>query len=110
MSFSTLAGKSALSRRWGKFRTPVLGFLLDHRELTVAALFTVHPVLWAVALIVGALAGVARAWLAHLTVVRCEEEHTRRVELAVTHTDGVHRAAVVRAAGQLAPTAPRRRR
>jgi hypothetical protein len=78
--------------------------------LTVAALFTVHPVLWAVVLVVGALAGLARAWLAHLTAVRREEEHTRRVELAVTHTEGAHRAAVVRAAKQLAPTTARPRR
>jgi hypothetical protein len=82
----------------------------------VEALFTTHPVPWAVVLIAGPLAGVVRAWLAHRTAVRREEEHTRRVELAVMCTDSLHRAAVVRAAGQLAPAnekplvATRRRR
>jgi hypothetical protein len=71
----------------------------------VETLFVTRPDLWAVVLVAGALAGVVRAWLAHRTAVRREEEHTRRVELAVARTEGAQRAAVVRAAGQLAPVA-----
>ncbi len=74
------------------------------------ALFAADPALWAVVLIVGALTSALRGWLAYRTAVRREEEHTRRVELAVRHTKGAHRAAVVRAAGHLAPVVTRRRR
>jgi hypothetical protein len=77
----------------------------------VEELVGTHPALWAIVLVVGSLAGVVRSWLAHRTAVRREEEHTQRLKLAVLGTDGAQRAAVVRAAGQLAPvaTAPRRR-
>ncbi|WP_433364372.1 hypothetical protein [Streptosporangium sp. CA-115845] len=74
------------------------------------ALFAAHPALWTVALIVSALTGALRGWLAYRTAVRREEEHTRRVELAVRHTEGAHRAAVVRAASHLAPVVTRRQR
>ncbi|WP_052847590.1 hypothetical protein [Streptomyces avicenniae] len=73
------------------------------------ALLTAHPALWAAVAFVGAATGALRAWLAHRTAVRREEEHTRRVELAVSDTAGPDRAAVVRASAQLAPSAPRGR-
>ncbi|GAA0998524.1 hypothetical protein GCM10009555_097940 [Acrocarpospora macrocephala] len=73
------------------------------------AFLSTHPVLWAIVLVVGSLAGVVRSWLAYRIIVRREEEHTRRVALAVMRTNGPHRAAVVRAAGQLAPVVTRRR-
>ncbi|WP_158674542.1 hypothetical protein [Streptomyces hoynatensis] len=72
-------------------------------------LFLTQQVPWAVTLLAGVLAGVLRAWLAHRTAVRREVEHTRRVELAVRRTSGADRAAVIRAAGHLAPGNPRRR-
>ncbi|TDU05617.1 hypothetical protein EDD99_4142 [Streptomyces sp. 846.5] len=70
------------------------------------ALLTTHPMLWAI----GAFAGVARGWLAYRTAVRREEEYTKRVRLAVERIEGCDRAAVVRAAGQLAPAVTRRAR
>ncbi|MEU6724780.1 hypothetical protein ABZ917_13820 [Nonomuraea wenchangensis] len=73
-------------------------------------LFAAYPALWVAGLIVAPVAGVVRCWFAYRTAVRREEEHTRRVELAVGCTDGAHRAAVVRAADRLAPVTIRRRR
>ncbi|MFE4669779.1 hypothetical protein ACFRI7_32835 [Streptomyces sp. NPDC056716] len=67
-------------------------------------LLTAHPALWAATLLAGAVAGVTRAWIAHRTAVRREEEHTRRVELALDDTSGPHRVAVVRAARGLGPS------
>ncbi|GGM10968.1 hypothetical protein GCM10010129_63720 [Streptomyces fumigatiscleroticus] len=61
----------------------------------------VDPVLATVILLVSALTALARAWIAHRTAVRKEEEHTERTRIAVTGSVSEHRAAVVRACAEL---------
>lgn len=48
-----------------------------------------------------ALASLLRAWIRHRTAVRMEEEHTRRVQLAVEGSAKGQRAAVVGACAEL---------
>ncbi|MFE6284566.1 hypothetical protein [Streptomyces sp. NPDC057877] len=59
------------------------------------------PLLAVVLVLVGAGTALARAWIAHRTAVRKEEEHTERTRLAVIGSVSEHRAAVVRACAQL---------
>ncbi|WP_406333373.1 hypothetical protein [Streptomyces sp. NBC_00203] len=47
----------------------------------------------------------ARSWIRHRTVVRTEEENTRRTLIAVEGSDPHQRAAVVRASADLHSTA-----
>ncbi|GAA3844966.1 hypothetical protein GCM10022243_09050 [Saccharothrix violaceirubra] len=53
-----------------------------------------HP---AVYVVLATIAGLVRLWIRHRTVVRREEEVTRRLEVAVRDTGSTERAAVVRA-------------
>lgn len=74
----------------------------------------VDPVLAAALMAVVAAAGLLRAWIAHRTAVRTEEEHTRRTRIAVEGSTPAHRAAVVRACAELeaasrAPSKPGQR-
>ncbi|AZP20377.1 hypothetical protein ACIGMX_07900 [Streptomyces aquilus] len=64
-------------------------------------LATLDPVLTVGLALVSALTALARAWIAHRTVVRKEVEHTERTRIAVTDTDSTDRAAVVRASAEL---------
>ncbi|REE66341.1 hypothetical protein BX257_9174 [Streptomyces sp. 3212.3] len=59
------------------------------------------PVLAAVLAAVAVAAGLLRALIAHRTAVKKEEEHTRRVRIAVDGSTPAHRAAVVRACAEL---------
>ncbi|MCX4582681.1 hypothetical protein [Streptomyces sp. NBC_01481] len=61
----------------------------------------IDPALAAVLMAVAVAAGLLRAWITHRTAVRMEEEHTRRICVAVEGSTPIHRAAVVRACAEL---------
>ncbi|MER7660682.1 hypothetical protein [Streptomyces sp. NPDC096193] len=61
----------------------------------------IDPALAAVLLPVAVAAGLLRAWITHRTAVRMEEEHTRRICVAVEGSTPMHRAAVVKACAEL---------
>ncbi|MEU1198037.1 hypothetical protein ABZ446_17635 [Streptomyces sp. NPDC005813] len=65
-----------------------------------AAVLTVAPGLFAL----------ARSWIRHRTVVRTEEENTRRTLIAVAGSDPRRRAEVVRACAALRPVPQRQPR
>jgi hypothetical protein len=59
------------------------------------------PVLLATLTMFTGVAALLRCWIRHRTVVRIEEEHTRRVQLAVQGSITGHRADVVSACAEL---------
>ncbi|MFE4453563.1 hypothetical protein [Streptomyces sp. NPDC056796] len=61
----------------------------------------IDPVLAIVLTASAAAASLFRAWIAHRTTVKVEQEHTRRVRIAVEASAPGHRAAVVRACAEL---------
>ncbi|OIJ86036.1 hypothetical protein [Streptomyces colonosanans] len=65
------------------------------------SIITADPVLALVLVSVSAFATLARAWIAHRTAVRREQEHTERTRIAVGGSASEHRAAVVRACAEL---------
>lgn len=60
-----------------------------------------HPVLFLVLAALSAIVSLLRAWIQHRTVIQVEEEHTRRVRLAVADVTSGHRAEVVAACAEL---------
>lgn len=60
-----------------------------------------HPALVATLTVFTGIAALLRCWIRHLTVVRVEEEHTRRVQLAVEGSARGQRAEVVAACAEL---------
>ncbi|MFE9098360.1 hypothetical protein [Streptomyces sp. NPDC007264] len=60
-----------------------------------------HPALYAALAALTAIASLARAWIRHRTTVRVEEEHTRRVRIAVEGSAGGQRPDVVSACAEL---------
>jgi hypothetical protein len=78
-----------------------------------AGFATGHPMLALAMLLITAICGILRRWIAHSTTIRHEAEATKRMQLAVGGTSSTERAAVVRACADLEAAshpAPRSRR
>lgn len=56
-----------------------------------------HPLLALAVLLIIAICGVLRGWIAHRTTIWHEVQATKRMQLAVGGTSSTERAAVVRA-------------
>ncbi|MFB7086164.1 hypothetical protein [Streptomyces sp. NPDC056296] len=60
-----------------------------------------HPALIIALAVFTGVSALLRCWIRHRTVVRVEEEHTRRVQLAVEGSAGSRRPEVVSACAEL---------